>query len=360
VIIDNDSWSEELRLASTGEGPLTWLVGAYYFENERNGNILFDGFQITDDTSEVENLALFANVEYRLTENLSLSGGLRYDKEDRLERNNFSLDQASSNFEEVLPSISVSYKPTERLHFYGTVSRGYHAGGPNSFDAIAAGAPNSYDPEYVTNYELGIKGSNANASLKYDLAIFHMQWEDQQIQSAFTPLIGFTTNAGESEISGIEFSGQYVPVDGLSLSLSLSALDTEYTEYFAPISAAPFGLNPDLSGNELVYAADFSGNFSVQYQWPIGHDGWDIRLRGDINHVGKRPFDVTNLLIADAYTTVNFYAGIQNDRYEIGLYGNNVTDEDYLTGGSLPSLFFPPLLTVGDPSIFGLRLRARF
>ena len=54
------------------------------------------------------------------------------------------------------------------------------------------------------------------------------------------------------------------------------------------------------------------------------------------------------------------YAGASNDRLEIGFFANNATDEDYLVGGVLPSLFFPPLLTVADPSIYGLRVTMNF
>lgn len=360
VQIENDSWSEELRLTSQGDGPLQWLAGFFYYENERDRLLFFDrSFLVQDSSGEVENMALFLNVDYQLSEYWSLTAGLRYDEEERTETNNFTGQSASSKYEEWLPSLSVSYKPSDNLHVYGTISRGYHAGGPNSFDAIAAGAPETYDPEFVTNYELGVKGLTLDGRLSYEAALFYMDWEDQQIQSAFTPLVSFISNAGASEVTGVEFMGKFQATEALSLQLSFSALDAEYSEYFNPLETAPFGLPPDLSGNDMIQAADLSANASAQYVKPLS-GGWSLRLRADINHVGERPFDVTNLLVADAYTTLDLYAGASNDSLEIGLFANNATDEDYLVGGILPSLFFPPLLTIGDPSVYGLRLTMSF
>ena len=362
VTIDNRGFSEELRLTSTNSERVLWLIGAYYFENERDRFLSFDnGPFIQDTTGETDNAAVFVNLEVALTDDFYLSGGLRYDREDRKEINNLTNTFEEADFEEVLPNVTLSYRPEDALyHVYGTFSRGYHAGGPNSAAAVADGAPLAYDSEFVSNFEVGLKGSSADRRFTYETAAFYMDWTDQQIQTSLSTLVGFISNAGESEVKGVELAGRYSSRAGLSLSLSMSVLDTEYTEYLDALSAAPFGLDPDLSGNELVYAADFSGSFSAQYLRPLGQSQWAWRIRSDVNHVGERPFDVTNLLVADAYTVVNLYAGIENGDVEVGLFADNAFDEDYLTGGILPSLFFPPLLTVGDPSVYGVRARLRF
>lgn len=360
VIIDNMSWSEELRLVSTGEGPLTWLAGLYYFENQRDRLLTFDGGPpIQNTTVEIENAAVFANLEYRFSERWALTAGLRFDREERTDTQNFSGVVREADFDELLPTLTLSFQPSDALHVYGTISRGYHAGGPNTAASVQAGAPNSFEPEFVTNFELGAKGTSGGGRFSYEAAAFFMDWTDQQIQTSLTPLVGFISNAGESEVKGLEFAGRYTPAAGLDFSLSFSILDTEYTDYVDPINTAPFGLDPQLAGNELVYAADFSGSFMAQYLRPVAAGGWDLRLRGEVNHVGERAFDVTNLLVADAYTVVNLYAGVQNERYELGLFVDNTFDEEYLNGGFLPSLFFPPLLTVGDPRIYGVRARFR-
>lgn len=360
VEIDNDSWSEELRLASSGDGRLTWLVGAFYFENQRDRGITFDDvLRLTDTTGKVINWAVFANAEYEFTDRWSVIAGLRYDSEKRRESDNFAGLRATSEFDEWLPSLALSFKPNDNLNLYAAVSRGYHAGGPNPFLAIELGAPPAYGPEYVNNYEIGAKGFVLDGRMSFEAAIFNMDWKDQQIQNSFNELTGFIENAGASRVRGLEFSAQYLPVDALELSLSFSVLDAEYRRFFSPLQAAPFGLSPDLSGNDMIYAPDFSASASAQYTWPL-RDGWDLRLRVDVNHVGKRAFDTTNLLIADGYTVLNLYAGVQSDKTEIGFFARNATNEKYLTGGILPSVGFPPLLTVADPSIFGLRIAVNY
>ncbi len=361
VKIDLYSWSQELRLMSQDNDRFNWLVGAYVFSSESNRLLAFDGGAPNQDTTvESDNWAVFVNGSIRLGERWTLAGGLRYDVEDRLQRNNLTRVAPESDAEEVLPSLSLSYKPKDGLHFYGLVSRGSHAGAPNAAAAIAAGAPPKYDSEYMTNYEFGIKGTSDDGRWSYETAIFLMDWSDQQIQSTLTPLLGFISNAGKSEVKGLEVAARYRPTDRLDLSVSMSALDAKYKNYFDPINTAPFGLSAELGGNDMIYAPDLAASLSAQYVRPIATGGWKLRLRGDVNYTGERPFDVTNLLIADAYTIVNLYAGIQNESYEVGVYGNNVLDEDFLTGGILPSTFFPPLLTIGDPRTFGVRATVRF
>jgi iron complex outermembrane receptor protein len=362
---DVESWSQELRLTSRGDGPLQWLLGAYYFDNSRDRQL----FLVTGagssraqwTTDDVTNQSLFANVDYAFTDRVSLKVGLRYDDEERELTDRVRNRSGKSDAQEWLPSISLSYRPSRDLHLYGTISRGYHAGGPNELGSVAAGAPPTYEPEYLTNYEIGAKGSMPDAAFSYEVAVFYMDWEDQQIFTAFDLFNRYIINAGQSEIMGLEVSGTWLPTEHLTLTASFSYLDAEYKEFFAPLDAAPFGLDPDLSGNNLVYSSEFSGTLSAQYVAPIGTGGWSTRLRADLSYVGERPFDTLGLFIADAYTLVDLYAGVQNERYEVGLFANNAFDEDFLTGGFLPSAGgFPPLATVGKPSQFGVRAKVSF
>lgn len=62
----------------------------------------------------------------------------------------------------------------------------------------------------------------------------------------------------------------------------------------------------------------------------------------------------------DAYTIVKLYAGVQNDRFQMGVFADNVFDEAFIIGGLIPSSFFPPLLNIGAPRIMGVRARMDF
>ncbi|MGH6885454.1 MAG: hypothetical protein ACREGK_05215, partial [Geminicoccales bacterium] len=95
------------------------------------------------------------------------------------------------------------------------------------------------------------------------------------------------------------------------------------------------------------------------YIAPLTGD-WQLRLRTDVRYMGKRFFETANLLEADAYTLANLYAGIENERYAVGLYADNVFDEEYLTGGTLPDFVFPPEVTIGTPRMYGIRATMQF
>ena len=362
---DVESFSQELRLASSGDGPFQWLMGGYYYDNQRKRTLYLDfgtgPLLFQQSLDEVENWALFANAEFQVTDKLSLIGGIRYDNEDRTQSDLIGSGDASSSNEEWLPSFSISYAPNENMTIYGTVSRGYHAGGPNEIGSIAAGAPPAFDPEFLTNYEIGVKGSSPNVAFSYELAAFYMDWDDQQIFTAFDAFNRFIINAGKSEIWGLEAFLRFDPMEGLSLTGSVSILDAEYKDFFNPIDAEPFGLDPQLAGNDLLYSTDFAASLSAQYITPVGESGLDLRLRAELNHVGDRPFDATNVFIGDSYTVVNLYAGVQTQRWEAGVFANNAFDEKYINGGfAFADLTFPALATIGDPSVYGVRLSFRY
>lgn len=361
VPITNEGWSEELRLASDGSGRLIWLVGGYAYQNKRRSQTLSNGVGIFGDTVvRVTNLAAFANLEYNLTDELSIIGGVRYDWEKRSLENLRTMTFFEREAGEWLPSATLSFKPTDDLHLYATYTRGYHSGGTNDPAFAPANRPN-YEAEFLTNYEIGAKG-RLGRNVTYSLAAFVMDWSNQQItrDSPVNPIRTYIENAGKSRIKGIEAAAQVRLVDGFDFNAAISLLDAEFVEYLDPVSARVFGIDPDFSGNKLSFAPDVSVSAGAQYVFPIGSGGWDARLRGDISMVSDRSFNVTNLLIADGYAVANLYAGVQNERFQFGLFADNAFDERYLTGGSISASVFPPLLTVGKPRVYGIRSEFRF
>ncbi|MGH8597399.1 MAG: TonB-dependent receptor [Gammaproteobacteria bacterium] len=361
VQINNKGWSEELRLASDDTGRLIWLIGGYAYQNNRRSKTLSNGVGLfSENTVRVTNLAAFANLEYKITDEISVIGGLRYDWEKKSLKNPVIGSFFERKAGEWLPSATLSFKPTDDLHLYATYTRGYHSGGTND-PAFAPVSRINYESEFLTNYEVGMKGKLADGRMTYSLAAFMMDWTNQQIQrpSPVNPVRSYIENAGKSRIKGIEASVTLTPTRGLDVNASISLLDAKFVDYLDPSSALVFGIDPDLSGNKLSYAPDVSVSAGAQYVFPVSQN-WDVRLRGDVNMVSDRSFNVTNLLIADGYAVVNLYAGVQNKQFQLGLFANNAFDQRYLTGGSISSSVFPPLLTVGKPRVFGVRGEVRF
>ena len=362
---DNDGWSAETRLASNTDGAFSWLVGLYAYEYERRAQIYLedpttpnfgDTTLFTNNTLNVENYAAFVNFDYDLSEAWNIGVGLRYDYEDNGSLNELNGETRSVDKGVFLPRVDVTYRVSDYMNLFGTISRGYHAGGTNN---PVAPEP-TYEPEFLTNYEAGIKGSTADGRLSYELAAFYMDWEDQQVQQFIIgPNITYILNEGESDITGLEATFSAVPLNGFTLAGSFSWLDAEYAKYNDNLNAPILGLDPDLSGNQVIFAPDVTASLSGQYIFPITGN-WDARLRANVSYVGERAMDPTNLAVLDPYSVTSLYAGMQNGRYEIGAFVDNLFDETYVLGGSISTSFFAPLTTIGDPRIWGVRGRINF
>lgn len=357
--------SEELRVASNQQGRLTWLTGLYAYRSTTDSDLLFGSVSLGKSLGRTTNYAAFANADYALTRVFSVSAGLRYDdnKQHAFLTGSFQAPQTRDRSQTtVLPRYSVSYKPNDRTNVYATVSKGYHAGG---FNSINAPSP-SYDSEYVWNYEVGFKGAFWGNRVQTQVDAFYLDWTGQQInlsvQSSGVSQ-SFIANAGRSRIKGEEAALQWAVSERFHLDGSLTFLDAKYKSYQDTIIAPLFGVNPDLSGKTLPFAPRFTGSLSGQYVAPLslGAGAWNVRLRADVRYSSARYFDPTDLLRADPYWLANVYAGIQNERYEIGVYADNVFDKGYLTGGFLPQAFvFPPEVVLGEPRMVGVRFSARF
>lgn len=371
IAVDNKTLSEELRLASTGKGPLQWLAGLYAYDDKNpSTNTEFGSSYVPpgqtllldDSTIESKNRAVFGNMAYTFAGSWTAGAGLRYDSET------VNSDSAPSFFggatsehsdaHVLLPKLSLSYEPTNDLNLYGTISRGYHAGSPNLKDAPVA----MYGPEYVLNYELGVKGEAVGGRVRYEVATYYLKWTQMQIATNFRAISTYTTNAADSRIYGLEASMWASPTDGLTLAGSIALNDARYTSYFDTTGTpAVFGISRDYSGHELVYAPKVSAATSIQYEFPLGTGEWRARLRADAKYTSSRQISPPDVATLDGYTLANVFGGIERKRYEIGVFADNVFDKRYSTGAFTGRVFgFPPLVTLGRPRTVGVRMRINF
>ena len=362
--VDMQGWSNELRLSSTGDGALRWLLGLYYFELERDQVItldtLFGSFSVEDSARDVENYAVFVNADYDISERFSIGLGLRYDDEQTSIEDQLTGIAREGGADEILPKFTASYRPSDDLTLYATVSKGYHAGGLNSSSAPLP----TYDPEFLWNYEIGAKGSSPGGRMRYDVAAFYMDWTDQQLETLFFNgffYAAYLINSGKSRVYGIDGSIQAELDDGFTVSAALTWLNAEYRKATDSLTAPGLGLDPDISGNDMINTPEITATVSAQYIQPIGSGRWDMRLRFDASYNDEFAVDSSNVGIVDAYFMANAYAGIQNGHFEVGIFARNLFDAEYLTGGFVPGfnpfLAFPPLASIGRPRTVGVRLR---
>ena len=348
------------------------LVGAYYFqENTRdntrlvvadgffnavqNGsptllaqlgnfginkqNAAFFDFNIDfDNRQRTINYAAFGNFTYDLTSDLVLELGGRYTYEKKT-FSQISTRIASGiplvpsytltkNWDAFTPRASLSYKFQPNILGYVSWSRGFRSGGFNG-RPTAPIEIGSYDPEYLTAYELGFKSNLGPVLL--NLAAFRNEYKDQQVLVNKTNLNVGYENAGRSRIQGIELEIDAKVSRAFRVSGSLGLLDAKYLEFSTVIN----GQAIDLTGRKLKQAPEITGSLSLVYVAPIT-DTISATFRADANYRTVTFIDVENsALRSPDYATVNLSAefGLPLAGSSLRFAVDNVTNKQVLIAG---------------------------
>lgn len=355
---DTDTFSQELRLTFNYE-KLQGIVGAYYFnENIKNSNIgrsniplakvglnstlLIDKFGLDAGTAglalaqydafnpakyestsetitEVTSYALFTDFVYKVTDQLDIYAGIRFDREEQknaenakvaltnihllpnpanyqgtpyqgliplisginslihntVNNANGSIPLVDASFDTVLPKIGVSYHWSEDLTTSFTFQQGYRSGGVGTNTATAK--PYQYDPEYTNNYEFSLRSSWLDGALIANANIFYVDWSKQQVNVQLSGNIydKETRNAGSSTVKGFELELNYQVNNQLKLYSSLGQAKSEFTQFLLEIPRGTSGAesngantqtdNYDLSGRSFADSPEWTGNIGAIY-----------------------------------------------------------------------------------------------
>ena len=346
--VDSDQFSLELRVEGTSvKGQLECIVGAYYFEESSEyGEDLFipfidlaNGQMVFQDS---ESYAVFAHASYNLLDILRLSGGLRYSNDEKDvsvgianaltdPEGVFSilpLTNRNDDWNAVSPKIAIDYQITDSSLLYASISRGFRSGGVNG-RASSPNEVNSYDPEYVTSYEVGFKSQIFDDRLRVNAAVFYSDYEDRQI-TIVKPLpsgdvVNLIDNAGEVEISGFELEVKALVGRGLSLEANVGYTDAEYKK-LDPAA----GLTED---SEYTFTPQRTGSVAAEYSVPVGGGEFTSRVdysyRSDIEFVpDSTPFTRQESL--GLWNARMVYQPTDKD-WIVALWGRNLSDEIYRT-----------------------------
>jgi iron complex outermembrane receptor protein len=309
---------------------------------------------------------MFGQGSYRLWDKLRVTLGLRFDHEDK----DFTYDQyylpdfsaygitpvheeADVSWDEFLPKLSVDYTFWPGLVTYASVSRGYKSGG---FNTIAPEGHLSYDPEYTTNYEAGLKSVWAEGRLLVNLALFHIDWTDQQIEQQAYPQ-AITKNAGESTSQGFEIEMVAKPLYGLELSGGFGYVRATFDDYTDDVLDTTTGEKigtVDYSGNDIPNVPEYTFNLAMQYRSPQG-----LFARVTLYGVGPIYWDSANTHKQDAYEIVDARLGWEWEHLQVYLWGKNIFDKTYATRAFEmdDGVWYG---RAGDPATFGITLQGRF
>ncbi|KUJ83890.1 TonB-dependent receptor [Microbulbifer flavimaris] len=375
---DKANVSADLRLLSTDNSRLfngrsSWVAGVY-FRDESEDLVRNQSFNSRYDT---DNAALYGQLRTSLSDSLALVTGLRL--EQRNADYSDSLAVQSGNDENLWGgNVTLEYAFAESTLIYGTVSRGYKAGGVNG-RIISASATNpaisnevfEFDTEHLLNYELGIKGAWLDNRLQAQLAAFYQDRSDVQAkQSIFDPsdfsFDDFLANAAGGETTGLEVELNYLASDSLRFFASAGWLNAEF-EGFESTShvdarddASGIALAPvDLGGRDVAHAPNYQFFTGTEFSFTP-----NLVLRLEVE--GKDAFYFSNSHDEKsvAYELFNARLTYRGNNWEASLWGRNLTDEDYYTRGfyfsnqfgNNPDNFYAPepYYQFGEPRVAGI------
>lgn len=375
--------TEELRLSSTGDGWLQWVVGAYYDDQSQEFDQdtiipgspikIFVGEQDIDQTQ----VAVFGELTAQLTDKIEVTFGLRwfdYERDaliiaDGVANGGPTLVDNESGENGFNPKYQVTYHASEDALFYASAAKGFRNGKISGFvPAFLCGAelaslgldPTGTDVDTLWNYEVGAKTTLAEGQLTLNGAAYYIDWED--IQNRIQLQCGFSVdgNAGEITSKGIELDIGYRPSDNLSLTLGVTYTDSELTETAAFL--------PFADGSSAPYVPEWTVSSSAEYYFPITDGAYGF-ARADIRYVDSSynefsddgvKFDGSRADKLDAYTIVDLTVGMDiNERWMVTAFVKNAFDDEVITNID-PDRNLPADYTRARPRTIGVSVKANF
>jgi len=397
-----DTISQEFRLVSSPDGRLfsdstDWVLGVLWRQLDEDNQIDSTGVyddsgeeawctpcltsRQVDSTFESQSVSLFASTETVLTERLSLSLGLRFERWDASYSDQWrdinypgppgesSCSAFNCDPDDKLwgGHVALSYDLNDTVRGYARIARGFKAGGFNpslaALQGVAVLGPGfiSYAPETLMNYELGLNGLWLDDTLEAGVALFYMDRDDAQLsqssqQVAFDPnSFVFVTYNGAAEVFGLDASARWQVSDNWRLHGALGLLESDIGD-----SENTRTVSPDAINRDLAHAPGYTFNLGASFR---DDQGWFGRL--DSNSIDAFFYDISHNQKSKAYQLVNLRIGKQWGSWSLSAWARNLFDEDYATRGFFfgnePPWFAPTLYTkFGDPRTYGLNLTYRY
>jgi len=306
----------------------------------------------------IHGLAGFTEWTYKITDQLSLTAGVRYNR-DEPEVEGFEPNQpipvlccvpSTSVNTDTAPRFSLQYQWTATIMTYATFAEGFSAGGGTQ----APTGVQSYSPEKLKNYEVGLRSDWLDHTLRFNTSVFYSQYTDVQA----TENEGFfnvTINAGRGTVKGAEAEGQWLITRAFSLNYAFGYLKTGYSDYPADSGILP--------GAPFPYAPKESADVGAQFDTPLPNGaGLTLRLDEGWTSWVKTGSDSSGVYIP-SYGLLGarlIYHPPNSQQWDVQLFGSNLLDKFYrLNGYAIPALGLDTG-TVGLPRMYGLTVNCRF
>ena len=333
---DRTTFNAEVRLRSEPQGRIfgdstAWTAGWYLLDQDVALTRQYTGLD-EDFTSAfgIRRNALYGQTETALDARTTITLGMRLERHSATYRDSNAIAFAPEDTM-VGGRAALRRELAGNISVYGSVARGYKAGGFNADGTLAADL-RVYGPEALWNHEAGVIGALRDGALALRLAVFTMRRDEVQIESSLsrpnpdgsTEFIQYVGNAAEGSNSGAELELTYAGVENVSLFARAGLLRTEYQDF---VTSA--GENYD--GREQAHAPGYQVNLGGELTFPAGTGAFFARLEADARD--SFYFSDNHNLQSAPYRLVHASAGYRGDGWSVRMWGKNLADEDYTVRG---------------------------
>ena len=389
-----EMFTQELRLVSTNDNAFQWTAGLFYKNYEKDEmndglttpytpevntalvQMVFGVPNVTESwvlapNTQVEQIALFGEASYDITDKVEILAGLRLFKEEQdIFVKNYGLfmiaqgiaeetTEMSETYNVVNPKLTLSYKFTDNFLTYFTAAKGFRSGGINDFYPFFPGSNKTFDPEELWSYELGTKTVWMDGKAIVNGSIFYLDWTDM-IAITDTDATGsfvLMGNIGSARSIGADITASIMPIKGLQLDIGASLLKRETAEEITTWTGT-YSKGTDIPG-----VAEFNYNASISYTGFIGN--FTGSVRADYTYTGEADLDFEKTRQLPSYGLLNLSTSLARENWTLVLFANNVTDErariaSYYDATTLTGLGLGSQSLINQPRTIGLTLRYKF
>lgn len=389
--------SQELRLTSPGDQKFRYIFGGYYLDlhrvaqrnngQDKGAGIVLLGYNDkfsdnpstnnTADDNHQKAYAAFSQLNFDITDQLELSGALRYDHDKRDSLNIAHVVDANSNtapgfvyapvgtpgtfreatFDAWQPKASLRYKINDGSSVYASYSKGFRSGGFNQ-DGVRALAltrnplslvTDDYRKETSTTYEAGWKAQFMDRKVTLNGAFFYTKFKDAQyfvfLSEASAQII---TNIDKADMKGFEADLNIRPVKGWDIFGNVGYTDAEIKAY---------ANSPASAGKVMPYVPKLGYNIGTQYIYPVS-DKLQASVRVDLHHKGEQYYETLNTSgkrpgfnLVDARVAVSD----PEDKWRLTAWTKNLTNKKYNAEFVSGGFVYP-----AEPRTYGVDFDYRF
>ncbi|WP_317930654.1 TonB-dependent receptor [Halioxenophilus sp. WMMB6] len=250
----------------------------------------------------------------------------------------------------LLPRANLRWQITPQLNGYATIAKGERA----EVLELASGSAAITPAEKITNYEIGLKGSNTTNSINYSLALFYQDYQNFQVNviDEATGLL-HSENAGNATNNGFEAEITWLANHYFTVIANLALIDAGIDDDAS---------NGEFAGNQFRLQPETSGALALLWHYPIANN---LELNGSANYSYRSEvyFDIENNFKESAVGLLDLRLGMatQDGNWSAALFIDNATDEEYIIdAGNTGNAFGFATYIEGAPLMYGLELRKHF